>query len=163
MLKRRTVLLPGQWSLFKSRWGDKEFLRAQICRFFVRNLTGHQPWTLPTMPPSPLPQPKSRQRQPFPVHKWAAVELRAMDMAGNYWGSHINIISLPRRSLLSETGSLFVPWPKTWPNSQLSCWFSVWVGWWSVSGCWASKNWSWSCPQAAVPNQRAGRWQFFML
>ena len=50
----------------------------------VRNLTGHQPWTLPTMPPSPLPQPKSRQRQPFPVHKWAAVELRAMDMAGNY-------------------------------------------------------------------------------
>jgi hypothetical protein len=54
------------------------------------------------MPPAPLPQPKSRQ--PFPVHKWAAVELRAMDMAVNYWGSHI--ISFPTRSPLSETGSL---------------------------------------------------------
>ena len=27
-------------------------------------------------------------------------------MAGNYWGSHITIISFPTRSLLSETGSL---------------------------------------------------------
>jgi hypothetical protein len=133
---------------------------AQICRFFSR--CSEEFDRPPTLDPAPL-YPWSPQVAisvfPFPPSRdaeWTdgrtaveAVTLTAMGTAQNYWGSRITSFparSLSSVSLLSETGSgdRRAPDLKTRHDSPLSCCCSS-VGWWQMTGCWASVSRTRNC------------------